>query len=170
VQHVVHTRKITDVSFVLMGTGDCFDDLVRQADALGVADYVTFTGRISDTEVIANLSTADVGLAPDPKDPLNDVSTMNKIIEYMAVGLPVLAFDLIEARVSAGDAAEYATANDPLDMADRLIALLHDRERRERMRAIGAERVRTTLAWEHQAPKLVNAYRRLFEASRSHPV
>jgi glycosyltransferase involved in cell wall biosynthesis len=163
VRHVVHTRKVTDVSFVLMGTGDCFDDLVKQAETLGVVDYVTFTGRIPDAEVIAHLSTADIGLAPDPKDALNDVSTMNKIIEYMAVGLPVLAFDLIEARVSAGDAADYASNNDPLDMADRLIALLHDRERRDRMRAIGSERVRSTLAWEHQAPKLVGAYRRLID-------
>ena len=169
VKHVVYTRKVTDVSFVLMGSGDCFDDLVRQSQTLGVADFVTFTGRIPDAEVIANLSTADVGLAPDPKDPLNDVSTMNKIIEYMAVGLPVLAFDLIEARVSAGEAGEYATANDTLEMADRLIALLNDSDRRDRMRTIGVERVRTTLAWEHQAPKLVGAYERLIER-RAHQV
>ena len=165
VKHVVHTRKVTDVSFVLMGAGDCFDDLVRQSQSLGVADFVTFKGRIPDAEVIANLSTADVGVAPDPKDALNDVSTMNKIIEYMAVGVPVLAFDLIEARVSAGDAGEFATANDTLEMADRLIALLNDPERRDRMSAVGIERVKSTLAWEHQAPKLVNAYKRLLNGT-----
>lgn len=163
--HVVHTRGRTDVSFVLIGAGDCFDDLVKQAGTLQIADYVTFTGRIPDADVIAYLSTADVGIAPDPKDPLNDLSTMNKIIEYMAMGLPVVAFDLVEARVSAEEAGEYATGDDPLQMADRLLGLLADEPRRKRMAAFGRDRFQRVLAWEHQGPKLVSAYRRLL-ASR----
>jgi glycosyltransferase involved in cell wall biosynthesis len=160
-RHVVQTRGMTDVSFVLIGSGDCYDDLVRQSEVLGLGAHVTFAGRIPDADVIAYLSTADVGIAPDPKDLLNDVSTMNKIIEYMAVGLPVLAFDLVEARVSAGDAADYATPNDTLDMADRLIGLLRDPERRRQMGAFGRERFLSVLSWEHQGPKLIEAYRRL---------
>lgn len=160
-RHVIYTRKRRDVSFALIGDGDCFRDLVRQAGALSLLDYVSFLGRIPDAEVLAYLSTADVGVAPDPKDPLNDLSTMNKIVEYMAVSLPVLAFDLREARVSAGDSGEYAAANDTLDMADKLLALLEDRDRRLRMGAAGRERFQAELCWERQAPKLLGAYRRL---------
>jgi glycosyltransferase involved in cell wall biosynthesis len=161
--HVVHTRKMTDVTFVLMGAGDCFDELRGMASELKLDHYVTFTGRIPDEQVLACLSTADVGIAPDPKDLLNDVSTMNKIIEYMAVGVPVLAFDLVEAQVSAGAAGEYARDDDPRDMGDRLIALLHDPVRRARMGLAGRDRFHAELAWEHQAPKLLEAYRRLLE-------
>ena len=84
----------------------------RRVERLNLTEYVTFTGRIPDADVSAILSTADVGISPDPKNPLNDVSTMNKTMEYMAFALPVVAFDLRETRISAGDAAVYATPND----------------------------------------------------------
>src|SRR6185295_7099232 len=92
--------------------GHAWDDLVALAHELGLDDRVEFTGRVPDADVARYLSTADVCLAPDPKNPLNDVSTMNKIVEYMAMSRPLVSFDLIEARVSAGDAALYATPND----------------------------------------------------------
>ena len=105
---VVHQLGRRDISFTLIGAGDCFDDLVALRDRLDLAEWVTFTGRIPDAEVAAILSTADLGISPDPKNPLNDLSTMNKTMEYMAFGLPVVAFDLRETRVSAGDAGVYA--------------------------------------------------------------
>src|SRR4029079_17580237 len=108
---LVHELNRVDVSFVLMGSGDCFDELVALRDELELEDYVTFTGRVPDDVVTSVLSTADLGLSPDPKNPLNDVSTMNKTLEYMAYRLPVVAFDLLETRVSAADAAVYATPN-----------------------------------------------------------
>ena len=101
-----------DVHFVLIGSGDSYEELVLLADELGIADRVTFTGRVPDETVFEILSTADVGLSPDPLNPLNDVSTMNKTMEYMAFELPVVAFDLKETRVSAGPAAVYAPPND----------------------------------------------------------
>ena len=93
---------------------------------------MTFTGRIPDDEVAAILSTADVGISPDPKNPLNDVSTMNKTMEYMAFALPVVAFDLRETRISAGDAAVYATPNDVGELAQLLVDLIDDEPRRLR--------------------------------------
>ncbi len=110
--HVVHRLGRRDIGFTLIGSGDCFDDLVALSHRLDLTDFVTFTGRIPDAEVAAILSTADVGISPDPKNPLNDVSTMNKTMEYMTFALPVVAFDLRETRISAGDAAVYATPND----------------------------------------------------------
>ncbi len=113
------------------------------------------------------LSTADLGLCPDPLNPLNDVSTMNKTMEYMAFELPVVAFDLKETRVSAGDAALYAQPNDVSSFARAISMLLDDRERREEMGRFGRRRVEEVLAWEHQAPSLVGAYERLCaESSR----
>ena len=97
---------------VFVGAGDTFDDMVALADDARPRRQVEFTGRIPDEDLVRYLSTADVCLSPDPKNPLNDVSTMNKVMEYMAMGKPIVSFELREARVSAGDAAVYAPAND----------------------------------------------------------
>ena len=98
---VVRELGRDDIAFTLIGSGDCFDELVALRDELGLAGHVEFTGRAPDELVTRILSTADVGLSPDPKNPLNDLSTMNKSMEYMAFELPVVAFDLRETRVSA---------------------------------------------------------------------
>ena len=127
---VVHRLGRHDIGFTLIGSGDCFDDLVALSHRLDLSDFVTFTGRIPDAEVAAILSTADVGISPDPKNPLNDVSTMNKTMEYMAFALPVVAFDLRETRISAGDAAVYATPNDVEELAQLLVDLIDDEPRR----------------------------------------
>ena len=106
--HIVHDARARRTSRSrFMGGGDCYDDLVALRDRLGLQDYVELPGRVPDDTVVDVLSTADVGLSPDPKNPLNDVSTMNKTLEYMAFELPVVAFDLKETRVSAEDAAVY---------------------------------------------------------------
>jgi len=101
---VVNELGRDDIAFTLIGSGDCFDELVALRDELGLGGHVEFTGRVPDELVSRVLSTADVGLSPDPKNPLNDLSTMNKTMEYMAFELPVVAFDLRETRVSAADA------------------------------------------------------------------
>ena len=98
---IVHDMGRDDIAFTIIGGGDCFDELVALCDELKLAGHVEFTGRIPDDMVKRIMSTADIGLSPDPKNPLNDVSTMNKTMEYMAFGLPVVAFDLKETRVSA---------------------------------------------------------------------
>src|SRR5260370_14466189 len=104
---VVNTLKRTDIAFTLIGSGDCFDELVALRDQLELGDFVEFTGRVPDEDVRDILSTADIGLSPDPKHPLNDVSTMNTSLEYMAFRLPVLAFDLRETRASAASPGAY---------------------------------------------------------------
>jgi glycosyltransferase involved in cell wall biosynthesis len=170
VHHVVHEMNRLDVSFVLMGSGDCFDDLVALRDELDLADFVTFTGRVPDDVVTSVLSTADIGLSPDPKNPLNDVSTMNKTLEYMAYQLPVVAFDLHETRVSAADAAIYATPNRIDSYAQAIVELLDDAPRRLAMGAAGRERVERELSWDHQRPQYVSVYDRLLGVDRSTPV
>ena len=155
-----------DIGFTLIGSGDCFEDLVALRDRLHLSEFVTFTGRISDGEVAKVLSTADVGISPDPKNPLNDLSTMNKTMEYMAFELPVVAFDLRETRVSAGDAGVYATPNDVGELARLLVELVDDEPRRRAMGRTGRERIEQELGWDHQAPRYVDVYERLASAPR----
>ncbi len=165
--YVVHDLGRRDIGFTLIGSGDCFDDLVALSQRLDLSEFVTFTGRAPDAEVAAILSTADVGISPDPKNPLNDVSTMNKTMEYMAFSLPVVAFDLRETRFSAGDAAVYATPNDVGEMAQLLVDLIDDEPRRHQMGSFGRARVEQELAWNHQAPLYVEVYESLTESSPS---
>jgi glycosyltransferase involved in cell wall biosynthesis len=164
--HVVRHLGRRDIGFTLIGSGDCFDDLVALSQRLDLSEFVTFTGRAPDAEVAAILSTADVGVSPDPKNPLNDVSTMNKTMEYMAFSLPVVAFDLRETRFSAGDAAVYATPNDVGEMAQLLVDLIDDEPRRHEMGKFGRARVEQELAWDHQAPLYVEVYESLTESPR----
>jgi glycosyltransferase involved in cell wall biosynthesis len=141
-----------------VGAGDCFDDMRALARRLGLDDHVTFTGRIPDEELLRYLATADVALSPDPYNPLNDLSTMNKVMEYMACGLPIVSFELREARVSAGDAARYAPCNDTDAFAAATSALLDDPARRRRMGVVGRERVAGALSWERSKEQLLAAY------------
>ena len=135
---VVRELGRDDIAFTLIGSGDCFDELVALRDELGLAGVVEFTGRAPDELVTRILSTADVGLSPDPKNPLNDVSTMNKSMEYMAFELPVVAFDLRETRVSTGDAAVYVKPNDVREYAKAIVALMDDESRAGRAGQAGA--------------------------------
>ena len=150
-----------DIAFTLIGSGDCHRELVALRDELDLAGVVEFTGRAPDELVARILSTADVGLSPDPMNPLNDLSTMNKSMEYMAFELPVVAFDLRETRVSAGDAAVYAKPNDVREYAKAIVALLDDAEQRARLGKLGRARVEQELAWCHQERAYLNVYHRL---------
>ncbi|WP_329052597.1 glycosyltransferase family 4 protein [Amycolatopsis sp. NBC_01488] len=148
----------TDWHAVFVGSGDAFDDMVALSAKLGLANQVEFTGRIPDEDLVRYLSTADVCLSPDPLNPLNDVSTMNKVMEYMAMSKPIVSFELREARVSAGDAAVYAPANDELAFAKLVARLLDDPEERVRMGKLGQARVAGALSWENSAKNLLAAY------------
>jgi glycosyltransferase involved in cell wall biosynthesis len=164
---VVHELHRDDIAFTLIGSGDCFDDLVALRDQLGLAGHVEFTGRVPDELVARIMSTADLGLSPDPKNPLNDVSTMNKTMEYMAFELPVVAFDLHETRVSAGDAAVYAKPNDVGDYAAAIVNLMDDEPRRSLLGKLGRARVEQELAWSHQVRAYLDVYRRLLGGSKA---
>lgn len=168
---IVHELHRDDIAFTLIGKGDCFSDLVALRDELDLAGHVEFTGRVPDSLVAEIMSTADVGLSPDPKNPLNDVSTMNKTMEYMAYELPVVAFDLHETRVSAGDAAVYVQPNDVQEYAKAIVALMDDQQRRTRLGKIGRVRVEQELAWSHQRRAYLDVYRRVLSgiATRQRP-
>jgi glycosyltransferase involved in cell wall biosynthesis len=148
----------TDWHAVFVGSGDAFDDMVALSAKLGLGNQVEFTGRIPDEDLVRYLSTADVCLSPDPLNPLNDVSTMNKVMEYMAMSKPIVSFELREARVSAGDAAVYAPANDESAFAKLVAQLLDDPEERVRMGKLGQARVAGALSWENSAKALLAAY------------
>ncbi len=148
----------TDWHATFIGAGDTFDAMVALCDELGLSDCVDFTGRIPDEHLLRYLSTADVCLSPDPLNPLNDVSTMNKIMEYMAMARPIVSFELREARVSAADAAVYAPPNDESEFAKRIAALLDDPQERRRMGEVGRLRVAGELSWEHSKAALLAAY------------
>jgi glycosyltransferase involved in cell wall biosynthesis len=160
-QVMVHERKRHDVAFTFIGSGDSFDDLRALVSELQLEHCCQFTGRVPDGEVERILATADVCVSPDPKNPLNDVSTMNKVLEYMACAKPVVCYDLREHRYSAGDGAIYAIADDVNDLAAQISALLDDPAKRAAMGAYNRERFLTQMAWEHNAGKLIEAYETL---------
>ena len=150
-----------DIAFTLIGSGDSYDELVALRDELNLQGHVEFTGRAPDELVTKIMSTASAGLSPDPKNPLNDVSTMNKTMEYMAFELPVVAFDLRETRVSAQDAAVYVTPNDVHEYAKALVGLLDDEAARAQLGKLGRARVEDDLAWSHQERAYLGVYQRL---------
>jgi len=163
VHSIVRDRGRHDIHFGIVGGGPSLKEMQGLAARLDVSDYVTFTGRVPDRELLEMLNTADVCVNPDRVNAMNDKSTMNKIMEYMALAKPIVQFELSEGRVSAGEASLYARPNDPKDMAAKIVALIDDPTRRQEMGAYGRERVLDALSWEHEAPKLLAAYDAVFE-------
>lgn len=156
--YLVQEQQRDDIQFVLVGGGPSLAEMEQLAQNLGIADAVTFTGRAPDETLFAVLSTADVCVNPDRVNPMNDKSTMNKILEYMALGKPIVQFEVTEGRYSAGESSLYAMPNDAMDFAEKIAELLADEERRARMGEIGRRRVESELAWSYEAPKLIAAY------------
>ena len=161
-RHIVLNLGRSDVHFGLVGGGTSLEAMKTLAQELGVADHVTFTGRVPDQEMLAMLNTADVCVNPDIANDMNDKSTMNKIMEYMALGKPVVQFDLTEGRYSAQHASLYARKNDAFDLAAKILELLDNPHRRADMGSYGRQRVENELAWRHEAPKLLAAYEALW--------
>jgi len=151
-----------DVGFVMIGEGDSFEDLKRLRDALGLRDVVVMTGRIPWADVIATLRATDICVQPDPPGRLNDHSTMNKLMEYMALGRAVVAYDLVETRFSGGDAALYAHGSSAEDLASAVLSVGDDPIRMAEMQRAGLERVRDVLGWQHQSRRLLDVYEKLF--------
>jgi len=131
---------------------------------MGLADFVTFTGRVPDEMLLEALCTADVCVNPDIANEMNDKSTMNKIMEYMALGKPIVQYDLTEGRYSAQGASLYAEKNNPKDMSDKITYLLDRPELRKEMSGIGQQRVQKELHWGIEAPKYLGVYEKLFES------
>jgi glycosyltransferase involved in cell wall biosynthesis len=158
VAYIRRERARDDVQFAIVGSGTELPALKDLSRRLEVDDCVEFLGRVPDRELWEVLGTADVCVNPDRANEMNDKSTMNKIIEYMALGKPIVQFDLTEGRFSAAGASLYARPNDTRDFGDKLCQLLDDGELRERMGRAGRARVEADLAWHHQVPRLLDAY------------
>jgi glycosyltransferase involved in cell wall biosynthesis len=134
---------------------------------MGLESYVDFYGRVDDATLVDVLNTAEVCVNPDKPTEMNNLSTMNKIMEYMALGKPIVQYDLLEGRVSAQESSLYAEGNNPRDFAEKILRLLDDAGLRERMGELGRQRVAGSLAWEHEAPRLLQAYELLFSNSKA---
>jgi len=163
---VIHDKR-TDTHFILVGDGIVLPELRRSAARKGLEPFLTFTGQVAYEDVITYLSSADIGVAPDPKNALNDSSTMIKILEYMAFALPVVLFDLKEGRRIAGSAALYASPNDPLDFARQITRLLDSCELRHQLGEYGRRKVQERLNWEVEKKVLLQAYSAALNGGRS---
>ncbi|MEH1837105.1 MAG: glycosyltransferase family 4 protein [Nostoc sp.] len=163
VRYIVYEKKRQDIHFMLIGSGPMFEKLQALSEELEVKEFVEFTGRIPDNELLARLSSCDVCANPDKKMPYNDRSTMNKIMEYMAMEKPIVQFDLLEGRRSAEGASVYAKGNDVVDFAENILELLEDSKRRQQMGKLGRQRMEEKLEWRHQVPKLLAAYEKAWQ-------
>ena len=151
-----------DVFWGIVGGGPHLEALKKQAHEMGLDDCVEFTGRVPDEEMLRYLNTADVCVNSDTYNAMNDKSTMNKVLEYMALGKPIVQFDLTEGRFSAQEASLYAARNDAVDMARQIRRLLDDPALRERMGRFGRERIVGELSWDKTSRALLEGYEKFF--------
>ncbi len=168
VDYLVREMGRCDLHTVVVGFGPHLDAVKNDVARRGLAQYFTFTGPLYGEELLAALNVIDIGVAPDPKNAMNDISTMNKIMEYMTLEKPAVQFDLTEGKVSAGEAALCAKNNDPVDFAAKIAELIDDPDLRRRMGQVGRARVLNELSWEHSIPHLLAAYDRIF-VKAGHP-
>ena len=162
-EHIVRVQGRKDIQFCLVGGGPSLAKLQQLVEARGLSDYIQFTGRAPDHDLFEVLSTMDVGVNPDRVNEMNDKSTMNKIMEYMALGKPIVQFDVTEGRFSAQEASLYAKPNDPIDFAENILVLLEDEGRRRAMGAYGRKRVIDDLNWRQQIDRLIAAYQSVLQ-------
>jgi len=165
VRYLVYDKKRKDIQFVLVGDGTELEKIKSIARRFDLNDYVTFTGRVPDDILLSIRNTSDLFVNPEVYNVMNDKSTMNKIMEYMALGKPIVQFDLTEGRFSAQEASLYARRNDPIDMAEKILELLNSHVQRRKMSEFGRRRVEEELEWCHECPKLLAAYDALWKVS-----
>ena len=151
-----------NVFWGIVGGGPHWEALKKQASDMGLDDCVEFTGRVDDETMLRYLNTADVCVNSDTYNAMNDKSTMNKVLEYMALGKPIVQFDLTEGRFSAQEASLYAKRNDAVDMAQKIQELLQDPEKRAHMGAYGRNRILNELSWEKTSKALLEGYEKFF--------
>lgn len=170
IDYIVHRLNRRDIQFVLMGGGPAMPEFREMSRQMGLAEWVRFTGRVSDEVVSHYLSTSDICIAPDPMNEWTNSSTMNKVLEYMSFAKPVISFDLKETRVSAQNAALYIKPNDTRALGKAVINLLADPITRHQMGYAGYMRVHNKLSWNHTHTNLLKAYARFFSISFSEPI
>lgn len=160
--HIVVEKGRRDVHFICVGGGTELANIQSYCKNRGLEEYFTFTGRVPDQELLEALNTADVCVNPDEYNEMNDKSTMNKIMEYMALAKPIVQFDMTEGRFSAQQASLYAKPNDAVDMGEKIIELLNDPQKRKDMGDFGYRRIKNELEWNFEKKKLYQAYRKIF--------
>jgi len=159
-QKIIAKRQ--DVQFAIVGGGTEVENLKVLTQKLGLEDYVDFYGRVDDATLVDVLNTADVCVNPDKPTEMNNLSTMNKIMEYMALKKPIVQYDLKEGRFSAQEASLYADEKDPDDFANKICWLLDNPAERARMSEFGYNRVVNELSWEFESKKLIDFYKKVF--------
>lgn len=162
--HLVHVHHRSDIHFMVIGDGPARRSIEERAQALGVRDQIELTGPLYGDELVRHVASCDIGLLTLPRTPLGDRSTPTKTMEYMSLGLPVVQYELVESRRTAGDAALHARPNDPTDLAEKILHLADRPEERARLGDAGRERVVQELAWRHQASRLLDVYSELTRA------
>jgi glycosyltransferase involved in cell wall biosynthesis len=165
-RHLIDDLGRSDFYCVLIGTGDAWPKLRAFAKELKLDEYVWFTGFVPNEKMQSCLRAAQICVAPEPSNPFNDRSTMIKMIHYMSMGKPIVAFDLPEHRFTARGAALYAKPNDELTFAQAISELMDDPRRREALGASGRRRFEAELAWEYSIPKLLEAYQAVFDPEK----
>ncbi|WP_233384818.1 glycosyltransferase family 4 protein [Methylobacterium sp. C25] len=159
--HVVHTLGRTDIGFMIIGDGPEFKRMQALARQLQVENNVKFTGYISGESLLRHMSILDIGVIPDPPNPFNHHISMNKVFEYMAVGLPFVLFDLVQSKSEAGEAALIVDRPTPDVLANGIVTLLADAPARERMGRYGRRQIAHEFSWTNEKPKLLAAYRQV---------
>lgn len=160
--HLIRTLGYSSVHFIIVGFGPQLPEVERDVQARGLGQYFSFAGALYGEDMLAVLNSIDIGLSPDPKNPMNDISTMNKVMEYMTLEKPTVQFDLTEGRASAAEASLYAKPNDFEDFAAKIAQLIDNPAEQKRLGKIGRTRMLDQLSWGHSAPQLRAAYDRIF--------
>ena len=158
IQYITQVKGRQDIHFVLIGDGPAAEKLKALATELKISEFVEFTGFVTGEALLERLSSCDVCVEPSPTSAYNENCTMNKILEYMALGKALVQFDLREGRRSAADASLYASPNDEIEFAEKVLRLIESPELRAKLGQEGQRRMRELLEWKHQAPKLLAAY------------
>jgi len=161
VEYIVKEKKREDIRFCIMGSGPALEELKALNKTLGLEKYVEFPGRVSNEYLADVLNTADVCVNPDIPSEMNDKSTMNKIMEYMAFGKPIVQYTLKEGQFSAEKASLYAKNTDTNDFAEKILWVLDHPEQAKEMGQFGRARVENELSWNYERPKLISAYKKL---------
>ena len=166
-KYIRESKGRNDIFYGIVGGGPHLEALKQKCKEMKIDDIFEFTGRVSDQVMLDYLNTADVCVNPDEYNEMNDKSTMNKILEYMALGKPIVQFDLTEGKYSAQKASLYAKPNDSKDLAEKIIFLLDNEEKRVEMSQYGMKRIKNELSWEHTSKELLRGYDTLFASIKS---
>jgi glycosyltransferase involved in cell wall biosynthesis len=159
IKHIISVRN--DIQFAIVGGGSDLKRIKQLSISMGLDDFVDFYGRVNDDLLVAILNTADICVNPDKPTEMNNLSTMNKVMEYMALRKPIVQYNLKEGRFSAQEASLYATCGDTLDFALKMMQLIDNPELRLKMAEFGYNRVIKELSWEYESIKLTRLYDRI---------